>query len=428
MSDWQERIINHPVMTKLGALQALLDSVLETEESGSSGLDSIERLRQVESYMRASVFSIDPILVPVQILAKIDAPLQGVINEVKNYKSNKNSGHLTNANAHADALLIQVFQLPAPAPETQVENVRDAVVSFRRSAGQLLSSLERSCAELSDNFRSLGEKVKETSEEVSSQKARLDTAISEYQQQFSQAENSRREDFARAQAMAAKEVKEALESHRLELKAALDDSEADIAAFVDEGESKFERLQLDLQGRADALISEMRVFRDDAQELLQVIGSAGMAGEFQKAAQSVRRNVLFWQGVSLFSMLGLILFAILAYRSAAQEEIVWGLVGARAFVAASFAVLAVFAVRQNDRYHESEQRNRRYQLELSSIDPYLTSLPEDVRSDVKVKLADRLFGNAGAASVKGRGGAEGTSLDVAVLALETVRDFLKKGP
>ena len=36
-------------------------------------------------------------------------------------------------------------------------------------------------------------------------------------------------------------------------------------------------------------------------------------------------------------------------------------------------------------------RNRRYHLELASIDPFLKDLPEEERHELKSQLADRLF-------------------------------------
>lgn len=63
------------------------------------------------------------------------------------------------------------------------------------------------------------------------------------------------------------------------------------------------------------------------------------------------------------------------------------------FVTIAFGILAAFSVRQADKYSAIEMINRRYQLELSSIDPYLVNLPEEIQEKVKVELSKKLFGN-----------------------------------
>lgn len=425
MSKWQERVSSHAAITNLSSLGNLLEDVSQLDDISSESLDDLERLREIQRYSNNAIEGLDPALIPPAILNKLAEPIQNIVNEVSAYKADKNAGHLANANNHADGLLTFVFQLPTPTPAVQLEGMRETVSSFRRSAGQFMASIERQKDEVATGLGSIKARVDEVVAEVSSQKGRLDSAISEYQQQFSQAENIRREEFIKAQGENSDQVKENLKKYDEELHAALGNVEAKIESLIARDEKKLQALISSTDERAEAHIGQLEQFRDQAEELLQVIGSTGMAGEFQKAATSARRTVWFWQAIALISMLGLIIFAILAYKSTGKEVIDWAHIGTRIFVAVSFGVLGVFAVRQTDRYHDSELRNRRYQLELSSIDPYLAGLPDDVRNEVKVRLADRLFGNAGTLASKPTKDAGGNSLDVVKMALETVHDMIK---
>jgi hypothetical protein len=89
----------------------------------------------------------------------------------------------------------------------------------------------------------------------------------------------------------------------------------------------------------------------------------------------------------------LIIFAILTFLAIQATDIRCGNVGARAFVAITFGIFAAYGIKQADRYLDNEIRNRLFQLELSSIDPYLANLPNELQDQVKLELSKKLYGN-----------------------------------
>jgi len=426
MSKWSDRILKHKALTLNRALGELLDSIELRETTSSEEIDDLERIRQAQRYLDSTSRGWEPNLIPPGVLNQLAGPIQACINELNAYNSSRNPGHLGNANNQVDGILAITYQLPALGQPEEIENVREYVTSFRRSVGQLTSSVEREREKLSDELRGLRSRIEESASEQAAQKSRLDNVISEYQQQFSSAESERRSEFNQREQARITQARESLENHEADFRTAIDSATESFQTALEEGKKK---LQDTLQSQTQAGTSHIETlegYRDQAQELLQVIGSTGMAGDFKKAATSARHSVWLWQSLTVASMIGLIIFAVLAYKASDTETVDWGHIGTRIFVAISFGVLAAFSIRQADKYHESETRNRRYQLELSSIDPYLSGLPEETRNEVKVRLADKLFGNAGDSATKEQGQAAGTSLDVVKLALETVHDVLKK--
>lgn len=426
MSKWQDRVINHPVMTTLESLRGVLESAQAIDVPASS-VEDIERLKQAFGYVAQSVNGIDANIVPPGILNNIEKHLQNCFNEFSAFASNKNQGHLDNANTHIDSALTHAFQLPAPMPLEQVDSLKEAVTSFRRSAGQLLASLERDKDRLANDIQASKGRVEELASEIAAQKARVDSVISDQQQQFSASESARREEFAKSQVDATTEVKAAIEERRASLDALEEDVTEKFNVFAESSKAEFKTLLGQSNEAAKAHIEELITYRDQAQKLMHVIGSTGMAGEFQKAATSAKWSVRFWQLLAVGSMSGLIWFAIAAYQAAGDSDQGLAMIGSRIFVAVAFGILAVFSVRQADRYHEAETRNRRYQLELSSLEPYLAGLPEDVRNEVKVKLAEKFFGNPEQPALQGAAKASGNALDLVRMALETAQEALKKG-
>lgn len=430
MSKWGERVDGHPAIASLRALSSSVDEVAIDADFTPSAIEDLERIRSVLKYAETVIDSVDPELLPPAILNGLASPLGNLSSEFSAFKSDRNFGHLQNANSHLDALLPALLYLPSPMPGEQVEGIRETVISFRRSAGQYISAVERERDSSLAEVNQLKSKLDGMSSEIATQKARLDEAISSYQNQFSQAESARREEFNKQQLEIVANAKSAQQEFAEELESALEDSRSELETIREQHKTEFATIKERTEASAAEHLEELRSFKLQAQNLLHVIGNTGMAGEFQKAANSAKRTVWLWQIIAVLSMLGLIGFAIGAYTSTVAGEVVWGVVGTRLFVAVTFGVLAAFSVRQIDRYFDAERRNRRYQLELSSIDPYLISLPPDKRDEIKLKLAEKLFGGAGATTevhpLQRPDNASGTSSDLLRIALESLQDLIKK--
>jgi hypothetical protein len=120
-------------------------------------------------------------------------------------------------------------------------------------------------------------------------------------------------------------------------------------------------------------------------------------------------------------MAGLIAFAIVAFQTTIQGDFRWGVFGARAFVAITFGIAAAWAAREAEKHQNSERRNRKMELELASISPYLALLPEQTQFEVKKELAQRFFGHTDhSADAKTDQQTTGSTLDLLRMALEII--------
>ena len=62
------------------------------------------------------------------------------------------------------------------------------------------------------------------------------------------------------------------------------------------------------------------------------------------------------------------------------------------FAALALAIPAAYAAKESAKHRLLENHNRRSELELASLDPYLEKLPEDTRNKVKEELTKNFFG------------------------------------
>lgn len=393
---------------------------------GPEAIEEFDHVIRAVMYTSSAVRQIDPALVPLSVFANIESIARNVEGEINAYVANRNNQHLKNANAHADALLLQAAQLPLRKSDDQLEILRESVTSFRRSAGQYMASVEKDAERLRGDMNALQSAIHEARATVEAQKARLDNAIAEFQRQFSQSESERRAEASRFNEEMRAELSNLLERQRSALAEFTVNADKTVTLAIHQARDELSGVAELARSRAADLVSDIASLRDQAQDLLHVIGSTGMAGEFQKAASSAATRTVIWQVVAGASLIGLIGFAIGGWVLSTDGSADWGAIGARIFVAVAFGFLAAFSSRQADRYHAAEVSARRSQLELSSIDPYLASLPIEMRHEVKRTLAERFFGSHTGARDEGEDPEDKTRLiGVSIEALKTAREAIE---
>ncbi len=378
MSYIEEKINEHPSLSRADEVRSLLD-VLDGLDLSTEVRESLHRLRRVIDLFLSQVSSADPELTSFQALKSADQQFSKIKQELTQFKSNKNANHITNASAAADSILSSAKALWVPALDLDLDQVRDAISSFRKSVGQNARYAEQELAETRKAIESLREEANTLKNSIKEQKSRLDSVVNEFQSQFSKAEEARRSEAASA----LKTEEETMENLRSSYEEKFDASIAD-------SKEKLNNVSEDLSAKADGVISELENLKEKAERLVHVIANTGMVGGYQRVANEERRVGRFWDGVSLLSLAGMVGFAIYAFHGT-FEDFNPGVFLARFGVVLTFAALAGYGARQADKHHKVERRNRRVELELASIDPFLAELPDDERNQVKAAVADRLF-------------------------------------
>lgn len=426
MSEWTTRIRSQPVWERLRALRAQLEGIEVRTDDDPAVRSDLPRIRTIVDTVEGRLLAADPELLFPGPLSSMDTHVQNAIAEIGSFQSSRNRTHLSNANTQLDSLLGYSAQLGLSAGPASPDGVA-AIEAVRAQADRALKGiLEREKA-LAAQVATLQEAAAATNTEVTAQKGRLDTAIAEYQTQFSAAEATRQQQATEALKNQTQRLDQALTDAQKRLQESTQDASKRLETLLQEASAKATRQREELSSDAEVVLDSLTAMRQRAENLLHVIGSTGMAGEYQKVANFGRKATLAWQGIAGLAMIGLVVFAILTYTATqGVEKILWSGVAARAFVTVTFGILAAYAARQGDRYSDTESRNRRYQLELSSLDPYLANLPEETQHKVKVDLAMKLFGNASAEPTSPARHFTGTGKDPLELALNVLMEMVKK--
>lgn len=405
MSEWVDQFQNHAVHQRLQTLQGLLKEIEDTGEPSPDATAVVDRLKQVGIQAVKRMSTLDPILVPISSLNQLDSHLQQVISHCEQYKSANNVVYLTNADAQVDAILLQLGSLPSFRSTEELEGLSESIVSLRRSVGQYRRYVSDEREGLQAQIEDAKGELEGLDNNITAQQARVDEVVSEFQRQFSESEERRRTEFAESEKNQETRFRDSQEKWDGEFK-----------RFI-EGQSTLSENHLE----------NIAAHKKRAEELLHVIANTGMVGGYQRIANDERKVAVRWQIITVAAFVGLIIFAILAFSATLGSNVSWQAFGARVFVAAAFGVLGAYAARQAERHEAVERSNRRLELALASIDPYLVSLPEDKQHQVKQELAMKFFGETPEIKQKAEE-INGNSADLLRMAIETVSELAKKSP
>jgi len=108
MSRWIDQFNSHPFQAIWLQLKDELHATKVDDETILTDANELARLKKVVGYIDGMIQSIDPELVPVGTWDSFRDQATNCNQQIASFNSNRNIGHITNANSHADNLLTYI--------------------------------------------------------------------------------------------------------------------------------------------------------------------------------------------------------------------------------------------------------------------------------------------------------------------------------
>ena len=338
------------------------------------------RIRTFIITLKSYIAETDPSIIHFGGLSQINQQLSGLVDQLNNYRANFNITNLGNALSNIDNAIGQLGTISLHASSKSQKMITEDLSSFKKTISQYLKNIEVKYDELSTKYLTIKSESDHLKKTIETQINRLDEAVSRYEKMFSESEDRRRNEFSsnlKDQLVRYEELKEEMKMKSNEL--------------IVNAKKNIENVESSTKKIVDELFIDLEDKKEQAENIVNAIASTGMTGGFQKVANNAEESKKRWQKLTVFSLAGLISFAIIAFFGTIEPTFQLGKFGARAFVALSFAILAAYAAKQADKNSEIEKKNRKLELEFASIEPYLSKLPIDKQNLLKEKLAEKWF-------------------------------------
>ena len=394
MSNWTDRIKSHSIWQQLETLGPATDQALSREGVIPNTFEGLNRIKAVVAFTGKRLSAADSMLILPSILDNLSNSIQVTTAEVQQYVANGNDGHIINANTHIDNALSYLAQIIVPSSTKELAGIREGTDAFRLALESNLVKAHGVLTTFQSDLASLQERLTALTSEVTAERQRLSSLASEHQSQFSNSQELRNtENLA---ALTARQEKFA--ALMLDYTQKLNEQSADFT----HQQKQIEQSQKDdltamssaYKDQAKQILEETQQHLKQVEKLVGVIGNLGVTSGYQQTANEARTTARVWQGIAVASLVGIIIFACLAFLPVIKGAFSWSSFAGRVFVSISVGVLAAYAITQADRYQQVERRSRKLALELEALGPFVASLAADKQDEFRYKVGERSFGTS----------------------------------
>lgn len=383
----------HRVWAALENARTWATTIEESAEAAGLGEDH-RRLRRVLDFAEERLRAADSDLVPASAVESMAGSLEQLASEFQNFSSSGNAAHVSgNARQHADSLVATaVAYLYTPGTPRELEEAQAAATSYRRSLGQLARHVSDELEGLRGALEALRGSVASEEAKLAGIDERLDAVIGTAQTQFAEVHGQGQTQVAEAVAEGRRELQDAVAAARDEVREASDSVRARLDQIATESQEKLDAELERVKREANGQLAELDDLLERAVKTVNAIGSTGMSGGYQIAADKHEKQANWLRLVALVALGATIALAVALGFVFGFEDFSWEAVLTKSFVSVPLLVLAGYAATESSRHREQARVNRHIELQLASIDSYTAAMPEDEQNRIKMRLADRFFG------------------------------------
>lgn len=398
----EERIIEHDTYIKLSYAIEIVNSLTNFNEYPLEDIEKLGRIQEVLSLLKDILDRADPSLVSLISLKNANQHIVNIYTELRQFQNDYNSGRLLNASNYIDNLIpffpqFQIIQTPK-----DIEGVRESVVRFRQSIGQYLKYLDRDIEESKSAFQENKDALEVLKSSIDNEKTRIDTMVTDFQAKFLKGQEERNDKSAQLH-----------EEFKGNFEDLIDESESTFKNFAEEHKSKFENqfniqaanfedqqnenrvlfieLFNDLETKMKEEIEKIEKMNEEAKSILGTMSINGLANGYKEIADKERISALVWNVISVLSLVGLLAVGI-QFIISQGTGMTWVTLTSRLIITGIGLTLFTYGAKQAGNHRTEESRNRKIQVELASLNPYLVDLEESKQKEVKEALAHRYFG------------------------------------
>lgn len=124
-----------------------------------------------------------------------------------------------------------------------------------------------------------------------------------------------------------------------------------------------------------------------------LLSNKAITGKYGQYATKYAWAALGFRTGAFAFMLGTIGGLIWLLKHIFTHDFIWYEFVLRFTIVTAFGILAMYCINEANKYFSLSNRHRQAELELTAIDPYLATLPEEDVNEIKKHLVEKYFGN-----------------------------------
>jgi F0F1-type ATP synthase membrane subunit b/b' len=409
---------NHLVFEKLGQLN---NRISEEEVRNKIELEKLNFYDSFCKYISDRLKLTIPVLVQVAELNALANEIEAGFTQINNFIGNNNIGHLNNADANFNSAMTRLRNFPLPFSKNDF-NFSKSISNFESIVKSKFDDVENENKKLKEELKKVQENLTAKQNEINSLSQLLTTKTNEinnltstFQTNYDNIKNTANQNFENDRKTYRTEITTDRDTFRKEIT-------QDRDGFKKEIETKIGKIDNDTSNIVESISTKL----EEAKKLVNVIGNVGVTGNYQNIANQHNSTANFWRALAIIFMTvmsGLLIYAIWDVSSANYD---WIKSVIRIIAAAALSYPATYAARESSKHRKLETLNRKLELELASLTPFIELHSEEQKREIKSKLVDKYFGNHFDISEDKASDSEELSLGGFEKLLKAILPFMKK--
>ncbi|MGD9581029.1 MAG: hypothetical protein AB7V50_06625 [Vampirovibrionia bacterium] len=409
---------NHPIFGKLEQLAA---RITEEDVKSKINLEKLNFFESASKYIKDRLNLTIPILTPLSEFNTIAVEIESALAQINSFIGNNNIGHLSNAENNLNTALVRVRNLPLPFSKNDF-NFSKSISNFEGIVKSKYDEIEKENkllkTELDKIKNGLIEKqtqINQITDLLTKKSTEITNLTSTFQTDFNNIKSSSLQNYENDRKAFRTEITTDRNNYKTEFTNDKEQFKKDVAQKI-----------LEIDKKTAETISNINQKLDEAKRLVNVIGNVGVTGNYQNIANQHKRTANIWRYVAIGFMTilsGLLIYAIWDVSSANYD---WIKSVIRIIAAAALSYPATYAAKESSRHRKLEIINRKLELELAALTPFIEMLPEEKKKEIKSSLVDKYFGNHGDVLDIKDAKDEDVSLSVLEKLIKTLLPVLKK--
>jgi hypothetical protein len=367
---------NHQVFEKLDQISSRIE---EKELRKLIGVDSINFFETAISYLKDRLKLTIPTIVQEAELTNISKEIENSLTQINAFVGNKNTGHITNATNHLYTATSRGRNLPLPFTTNGFDFSKN-IAKFEKITKEKYDQLETENKELKKQFDALSKKLEETDKALEN----VNTTLKQKELKIQNLNKSFQTNFETIKTSATQNY----EQDRKTFRAEFEKSKKALAKEVED-------LKSEINTGTGQIIKDLEAKLEEAKKIVGVVSDKAVTGNYQKVANSHKTTADVFRVIAIILMICLSGILIYTIWDISGENFDWTKSLIRILAAAALSYPATYAARESSKHRKLEVLNRKAELELTAINPFIELLPETQKQTIKEKLVEKYFGNSG---------------------------------
>jgi hypothetical protein len=364
------------------------------------GIQTLNRCKAVFNQLKYRLDSIDPYLQRKPVLDAILTECSNIFSMLQSYRSYLiHDSHLNTINNRLDNILANMIAIPQLIDADAVEGVRNTVISFRRTVGQHRTRIQK----LQELYTAKTEEVSREAEEIKNSfnsiieqhKSKFDefeSSVTTLQQSLIENDNQRKLEFEQKLVTFSERFDEKISELSEQWQQKIEENENFFRQTVEDIEQQQQTLIQETKQKQEQYDNILDAHKKSVESLVGIISTNSISGHFKEVADKKEKSASNWQKITILGFLLTISFGVYAFIISPHLD--WPSLIAKFIVTTGLGSFTAYAARQATKNEIQERYNRKMEVELKTLNPYIASFSEEDQIKLKEQLFPLIFGRA----------------------------------